>query len=137
MLTASEIRKYLTSGIFGDDKSLDSTSEIDNAVISVVKKLDEGDDGSVSISDIDLHLMNLDALLNLEETVDWVKYAVQVRGTILAREGQNDGNGVGCEGSRRNDLKFNRFRLTFRELKNFYRIQDSKPKFGSSSLISV
>ncbi|GMH66431.1 hypothetical protein TrLO_g10115 [Triparma laevis f. longispina] len=78
MLTASEIRKYLTSGIFGDDKSLDSTFEIDNAVISVVQRLDEGDDGSVSISDIDLHLMNLDALLNLEETVDWVKYAVQL-----------------------------------------------------------
>ncbi|GMH94243.1 hypothetical protein TrST_g13682 [Triparma strigata] len=78
MLTASEIRQYLTSGIFGNDKSLDDTSEIDNAVISVVSRLDEGEDGSVSMKDINSHLLNLDTLLNLDETVDWVQHAVQL-----------------------------------------------------------
>ena len=78
ILTASEIRKYLLSGIFGNDKSLDTSLEIDNAVRTVVSNLDMSSDGTVSVEDVDGYLAGIDELLSLDETVDWVVHAVQL-----------------------------------------------------------
>mmetsp|Transcript_24032 Transcript_24032/g.50100 ORF Transcript_24032/g.50100 Transcript_24032/m.50100 type:complete len:715 (+) Transcript_24032:298-2442(+) len=81
LMTASEISRFIRERFRGDDR-LDEESEIDKAVKSVVSKLDLHEDGSLSLSDMNSHLLNLDSLLNLDETYDWIVHACQLPDSV-------------------------------------------------------